>query len=400
MKKIENIVLGIITYNRYDYLDNLIDDIENQTVLPKEIYISDNGIGYELKKQVSFPVRIVKNSYNFGTCRGLNQILKLNVGETLLLMCDDNYFIKNDSLEKIVSEFTEEKIKNNIHLNWLNHWASFIASGEWFNTVGYFDENIWPCYYEDSDLTERIRKLASSSVSHNCTGYPGLRLTIDNCEETEVVGNRRGTGEILITPKYSDFKMRNLYYHNYKWKNILSDPGDLHETTHNYYVDQNEIDIVDFETQYLKNKIKDLAFDNKYNWVNDFVDDILRLKKFKFNSIVEYKTQRTYMSRLLLMLNPKQLVSYDDKFDLCHDYCYHFNYLLKNKTTVNLINSKEIKNHHCDLLVINYECDMNILNKVKSNYLMIFNEKELVINNFNLFKTFKGKHTNMFLYKM
>jgi len=393
----ENFIIGITTYNRYDYLDQLIDDIERQTVWPKEIYISDNGDGYKLKKQINIPINIIKNSYNFGTCRGTNQILKLNKNNIILLMCDDNYFIDKNSLQNITNKFRDEKIKNLNHLIWVNHWACFIASSEWFNSVGYLDEHIWPCYNEDSDLVERIRKLSSTNITHNCTSYPSLRC-INNCEETEVVGNRRGTGEILIAPKYSDFKNRNYYYHNYKWKNKLVDTGNLHENTHTYCVDQSEIDIKDFEIQYLKNKIKDLSFTNEYNWLNEFVDDILELKEFKFDSIIEYKTQRTYMSRLLLMLEPKRLISYDDEFDLCHDYCYHFNYLLKNKTNLQLLNSKQIENNECDLLVINYQCDLNILNKIKSKFLIVFNDKDVNIDGFKINKNIKGTRTNMFLY--
>ena len=46
---------------------------------------------------------------------------------------------------------------------------------------------------------------------------------------------------------------------------------------------------------------------------NPFVDEILKLKELNITNIVEYKTQRAYVTRLLLHLNPKELISYDDK---------------------------------------------------------------------------------------
>ncbi len=84
MNVTKNFIIGIITYNRYDYLDDLIKDIIRQNVWPKQIYISDNGIGYHLKEKIDIPITIIKNAYNYGTCRGTNEIIKLNQNEDIL----------------------------------------------------------------------------------------------------------------------------------------------------------------------------------------------------------------------------------------------------------------------------------------------------------------------------
>lgn len=391
-------IIGIVTYNRYDYLDELIKDINRQSVWPKQIYISDNGSGYSLKENSNIPITIIKNAYNYGTCRAANQIITLNKDEDILFMCDDNFFICDISLEKIIDKFTEEKQKNNIHLIWCNHWASYIASKEWTKCVGLLDENIWPCYYEDSDLTERIRKKLNSSISHNCIGYPSLKC-INNWEETEVVGNKRGTGEILISPRYSDFKNRNLYYFLFKWKEKNLNNNDIHENTYSYYVDQKDVDLYKFEIEYFKNKIKDMDIDTKENYIYPFVDDILKLKELNIANIVEYKTQRAYVSRLLLHLKPKQLISYDDKFDLCHDICHHLNYIFNYNISIKLLNTNNITKQKTDLLVINKDCDVDIINYIDSNYILIFRKDFIEIKNYNCIKTVKNDYINMYLYK-
>ncbi len=397
MNVTKNFIIGIITYNRYDYLDDLIKDIIRQNVWPKQIYISDNGIGYHLKEKIDIPITIIKNAYNYGTCRGTNEIIKLNQNEDILFMCDDNYFIKNTSLESIFNKFTEEK-NNNIHLIWCNHWASFIASKEWIKCVGLFDDNIWPCYHEDSDLTETIRKKANSTISHNCIGYKSISY-INNCEETEVIGNRRGTGEVLIAPYYSDFKQRNLYYFLFKWKENNLSANDIHENTINYCINQKDVDLYKFEIEYSKNKIKDLNLYNKENYIYPFVDEILKLKELNITNIVEYKTQRAYVSRLLLHLNPKELISYDDKFDLCHDICHHLNYLFNYNISIKLLNTSDIIKQKTDLLVINKDCDVDIINYIDSNYILIFRKDIIEIKNYNCIKTIENDNLNMYLYK-
>lgn len=394
----KDFIIGIVTYNRYDYLDELIKDISKQTIWPKQIYISDNGTGYSLKHKVNIPVTIIKNSYNYGTCRATNEIIRLSNDNDILFMCDDNYFIENNSLEKIYNKFVEERITNNIQLIWCNHWASFIASNEWIKCVGLFDENIWPCYFEDSDMTERIRKKSDTNIANNCIGFPSMRH-VNNWEETEVVGNKRGTGELVISPKYIDFKEKNLYYHHFKWKDKIVGTGDMHQNTHNYYVDKNDVDLYKFEIEYLKNNIKDLKINNQYNNISEFVDEILNLKSLNFNTVVEYKTQRAYMSRLLLFLNIKELITYDDAFDLSHDVCHHINYLFNFNTTIKLLNSSDIIKQECDLLVINKDCDLSVINYIDANYILIFSNSNLEIEKYNNVTTINKENLSMFFFK-
>ena len=120
---------------------------------------------------------------------------------------------------------------------------------------------------------------------------------------------------------------------------------------------------------------------------------------FNITNIVEYKTQRAYVTRLLLHLNPKELISYDDKFDLCHDICHHLNYLFNYNISIKLLNTSNIIKQKTDLLVINKDCDIDIINYIDSNYILIFRKDIIEIKNYNCIKTIENDTLNMYLYK-
>jgi hypothetical protein len=399
MNNMTDFIIGILTHSRYDYLDELLIDIHRQSVKPKEIIISDNGIGYNLKQKFDIPITIIKNGYNYGTCRGINQIIKLSNNNHILFMCDDLYFINENSLEDIITKFKYERENNSIHLIWCNNWAGFFASKEWIECVGLFDENIWPCYYEDSDFVERIRK--KGNISHNCIGYPSLNTTgpDKNWEETKVIGNKRGTCEPIISVYYTSLKHRNLLYHGFKWKENNNDGNDMHSNTYSYYIDQKDVNLFKFEISYLKNKVKDIEFNNEENIIYPFIEDILSYKEFNFNTIVEYKTQKAYMSRLLLHLKPVEFITYSDKFDLSHDICHHINYLFNYNIKIKLRTTDEIKNYSTDLLVINNDCDLDILNKIQTKYLFVFSKKCPILNKFEMVKHYDSELINFYILK-
>jgi glycosyltransferase involved in cell wall biosynthesis len=390
---IADFILGIITYNRYDYLDDLLNTLQDQSILPKEIIISDNGIGYTLKKNINIPVTIIKNAYNYGTCRALNQIIKIASGQTIMFICDDIYFTSNDSLKSIYDKFNKNLKEDNIHLIWCNHWAAFIASPAWIEKTGYFDENIWPCYFEDSDMVERIRKKQNNNISHNCIGFKSVRM-INNFEETEVLGNKRGTAEPLITTKFSDFKDRNLFYFLYKWKNTFNLNEDMHLNTKHFYVEQSDVDLFDFERQYLNNQISSVNIHNPQNNAVGFFDEIIDLKKYNIQNIIEYKTDRAYISRILLHLKPLQFTTIRDEPQLQHDILHHLNYLFNYKINIIFKDSKildDINYENYDLLVLNNQQVPSNIKDIK--YILYFsNNDNLIISNYK--KTIIKKNVN------
>lgn len=390
----KNFVIGITTYIKYDYLDKLLDDIHNQTIWPKEIIISDNGSNYLLKKKYNIPITIVKNAYNFGTTRGANQIIKLSNQSHIFFMCDDNYFIKNTSLEQIYNTFIYENTINKKHLILCSNWASFFASFEWVNTFGLFDEKLWPCYYDDSDICERIIKHPNNNILNTIFSYE-LKLNYNNtylnnigCSESEVVGNRHATCAPVINNIYNDMISRTGLYFMEKWKNsnVLneSDVLNIHDNTKNKYVDVNEIDFKENHLNFIRGNIKGYNIKNKENEISLFVDDILKLKEFSFNKIIEFKSKNTYVSQILLHTNPKEFIFYEDKYKFHHDFCYHINYIMNYNITIKVLFTDDVVKNDCDLLIFNFS-DIeykNVFNFIDAKYLLTFSLNKLEFENF------------------
>ncbi len=399
----KDFIIGIIAYMQYDYLQDLLDDINRQTTWPKEVIISDNGKGFSPNKKYHFPITIVKNSYNYGTTRGTNQIVKLcNNNENILFMCDDNFFREETSLEKIYNKFEYENEVNNIHILWLSHWASIMVSKKWMSEFGYFDEKLWPCYYDDSDCVERIRK-KKSTVLCNGIGWPLETLPLTG-SISEFLGNRHATCSLITNVKYGDTVSRTCAYYMTKWKKNDTLNYDeihaIHDNTKDYYVDTNDVDFYKCHVDFLKNIIKNYNITNEVNKISSFVDEVLNLKELNFKKIIEYKTQRSYVSQLLLHLNPIEFISYDDDFLFNHDFCYHLNYIMNYNITIKLLKISDMIQDECDLLVLNFDCNYSdVSNFFDSKYILSFTKDNLEIKNYEEVKKIEINNDKMILFK-
>jgi GT2 family glycosyltransferase len=396
-----NIVIAIVTYNRYDLLDELLESIKSQTHWPKEVIISDNGIGYIPKYKYDFQLTIIKNSYNYGTCRGLNQVIKLYPTDDILFLCDDNYFIDVNSFKLIIDRFEAHTV-NGGHLIWCNNWAAFIATSKWVKAVGLFDENIWPCYYEDSDMVERIRKKASGGITHMCTGFKTVNMTgpTSNWEETEVIGNKRGTVEKLISPTYPFLLNRSLLYFNYKWKDPITQLHPIHNNTLGTYVDAKDVNLFEFEIGFLKKELKTYKIQDDANKISPFIDFILNLKKLDIKTITEHKVTNGYTARALLHLKPIEYTLYTDAIlDTSNDIIRHLNYLFNYNITLRFRTVSDIEVHTTDLLVINGDKSLDAIILISAKYLLIFGTIKRDFPGFECIDSIYTSDTNLYLYK-
>lgn len=391
----KDFIVGILTYIKYDYLDELLEDISKQTIWPKEIIISDNGGNYALKKKYNIPITIIRNAYNYGTMKGGNQIIKLSNQSNILFMTDDQYFINESSLEKIYDTFVYENTINKKHLIICSNWASFFASSEWIKELGLFDEKLWPCYYDDSDICERIQKHPKNYILNSIFSFP-LKLNTNNTylnnngsSESEVIGNKHSTCAPVINNIYNDMIGRTACYFMEKWKSadVLteSDILNIHNNTKNEYVDANSIDFRENHLKFLRGNIKNYIIKNQENNISAFIDDILNLKRFAFNKIIDYNSKKSYLSQILLHNTPKELVFCDNNDTFYQDFCRHINYLMNYNTTIKVI-STETKTD-CDLLVFNlisnndkYE---NVIKNINATYILIISSEQIInINGF------------------
>lgn len=387
----KDFVIGILTYIKYDHLDEFLEDISSQSIWPKEIIISDNGGSYTLKKKYNIPITIIKNAYNYGTMRGMNQIIKLANKSNTLFVSDDLYFINNTSLEKIYNTFIYENTVNKNHLIICSNWASFFASSEWIDTFGLFDDKLWPCYYDDSDICERIRKHPKNSILNSIFSYP-LKLNSNNTylnnngsSESEVMGNKHATCSTIINNIYNDMISRTSFYFMEKWKSTdtltETDILNIHDNTKDRYVDVNEIDFKDNHLNFLRGKVKNYTVRNPENNISSFIDDILNLKKFEFNKIIEYNSQKVYISQALLHNNPKELLFYCNEYTFHHEFCRHINYIMNYNVTIKVLPIENINHNCCDLLAFNLLSNKekydDIIKIIDAKYILIISSEEI-----------------------
>lgn len=107
----KKITVGIICYNRKEYIRECLDSILSQSVNKEVIVIDDcsNDGTYEiLKEYIAKGVHIYRNDKNKGTVYTRLRCMKKAKGDYLLMVDADDKLIDN-SLEKLYNEATKEK---------------------------------------------------------------------------------------------------------------------------------------------------------------------------------------------------------------------------------------------------------------------------------------------------
>ena len=144
-----NLSVIISTYDREYYVNQLLDSIQSQTCIPKEIIISDSSkFDLNYKVPISLNVKVVKSKIaqltyqrNFGVSFAKYEII---------LHIDDDVILEVDYIENIMDTFKKDK-KNQIDV------VGGYISNEWnkkniknnlivklFNHIGLFDGQLLP----------------------------------------------------------------------------------------------------------------------------------------------------------------------------------------------------------------------------------------------------------------
>lgn len=171
LKPIE--LLGVLTMTRHDLLNRLIDNIDypiNKMVILSQGKLDLNELHTNntlIKNYI-----VLEASHNIGVARGWNYIMKNYESPYWLIVGDDIYFDKG-SLQKLAIKISlEPNILNSVLINfmWNGHsslFTSFIFTKKTIETVGYFDENIYPAYFEDNDIAYRMVLSGGSLITLN-----------------------------------------------------------------------------------------------------------------------------------------------------------------------------------------------------------------------------------------
>jgi GT2 family glycosyltransferase len=147
--------IGIPTINRADLLKSLLIDLnDNMPGIP--VLVLDNG-GQVIKipENCAIPT-LLHMKENIGVAASWNEICK----HIFYFWQKEYALILNDDiiLGKKTSEIIQA-IQDNEKPYILTHregWTSFLISKECFEDIGGFDENFYPCGFEDDDYTRRI----------------------------------------------------------------------------------------------------------------------------------------------------------------------------------------------------------------------------------------------------
>lgn len=105
------ISIALCTYNGERFLQEQLDSFTNQTQLPDEVVVGDDGstdgtlkILENWAKTVPFPVRIQRNAENLGYAKNFEQTMLRCVGDVIFLSDQDDVW-KPEKLEKMVKVF-------------------------------------------------------------------------------------------------------------------------------------------------------------------------------------------------------------------------------------------------------------------------------------------------------
>jgi hypothetical protein len=190
-------VVGIPTFNRYALLDECLYSIRRGTAIPFRVVVIDNGAtgacggggGYVPAHDVGLNVVTIPMARNTGVAAAWNLLFRLN-SEFPLVICNDDVVLAPDALQRLLEAPGD--------INCLMGWAAFCQKKRVWESVGFYDEEFHPAYFEDCDYKYRV-KLAGLSVHtisddgtiHHVNGtIKGLPAEQTHFFHTHFVGNQ------------------------------------------------------------------------------------------------------------------------------------------------------------------------------------------------------------------
>ena len=210
-------IIGILTLVKHDLLTRLINSIDYKvdTVVILFQHGYNNFDFSKIKNNFINKFIFIASSFNIGVSRGWNYILENYLKTYCIISGDDNYFIPGN-LEKVAKFMTDDKL-NDIMFTFNEHisFSTYIFTKKALETVGYFDENIYPAYFEDNDYHYRIKLSGNDFIQ-----IPGVDIlsgdnnTKHSCTLNSVNNEYRN--------KMGECYLRNESYFKSKWNDSTS----------------------------------------------------------------------------------------------------------------------------------------------------------------------------------
>jgi len=158
-------VLGVPVLNRPELLQAMFDTIDYGPI--DRLFIIDNGgvIPGNIKRWPTHVNRyhVANPGYNMGVAASWNHIIKANMNAPWWLIVNNDVKFEPGILQRLVEEVTDEpavwRIEMGNESTWGSHFGAFAINAGAVERVGWFDENIYPVYWEDTDFVARANAL-------------------------------------------------------------------------------------------------------------------------------------------------------------------------------------------------------------------------------------------------
>jgi GT2 family glycosyltransferase len=151
--------LIIPVLNRFDLLERVLDSIDFPI---DNILIIDNSNSYSLAEKYNhLNIHLLKMPSNFGVAASWNLGIKSypHLDYWLIGSCDNIF--KPGTLEAISKNSSKDKL-----LKTIGGFGMFSLGSNVVKTIGLFDENFYPAYYEDVDYESRVAKSGIDAISY------------------------------------------------------------------------------------------------------------------------------------------------------------------------------------------------------------------------------------------
>ena len=156
-------VLGLPILNKPELMQRMLESVDHDV---QRLYIIDNGGVVSPDMVRSFranDIHIANPGYNMGVGPAWNAIIKANIQAPWWFISSNDMRFERGCLARLVDDM--EAHAGSPHLArivighdkpWGHHFGAFALNAECVDRIGWFDENIQPIYYEDTDYIARM----------------------------------------------------------------------------------------------------------------------------------------------------------------------------------------------------------------------------------------------------
>lgn len=164
----KNFAYGIPTLNAFDKLIMQTHAVLTGSTKPDKFIVVDNSVGQlrdTNREQVESLFDAYDNFYiamptrNLGVAASWNYIMQSTYENTAVIIANDDILPEPNAVEELYKAAVADEFKNVYYGNAPengNAFAFFLMPHSVYSTVGAFDENFYPAYFEDNDYKYRM----------------------------------------------------------------------------------------------------------------------------------------------------------------------------------------------------------------------------------------------------